>query len=191
MKARLSPVDARWLEVVIADTDTLLNDHAHCERKAAGTALSLVARHPGRPPLVEAMLAIAQEELAHFAEVHGVIRRRGRTLGPDEGDPYAKALVTRSKEGSKDHLTDRLLVASLIEARSCSRLMLLGRHHPDPELAGLFDRFGRAEAGHAHTFVQLARELSEARAAVDDRLAELSAFEMRLVDEGPVRCAMH
>lgn len=186
-----SPRDPEWLAHVLTDTVGLLRDHAHCERKAAGSAMALVARCPDHPALVQAMAELAVEELGHFQEVHERLIARGGELGPDPGDPYAKALVGLVGGGPQQRLVDRLLVSALIEARSCERLRLLGKHHPEPELAEMFHRFAGSEANHANLFVRLARELGADPAAVDARLAELASFEARLIDEGPVRIAMH
>lgn len=185
-----SPRDDEWLECVVADTDTLLIDHAHCERKAAQTALSLLAKNPDRVELVAAMTELAVEELGHFAEVHRRLVARGCSLGPDKGDPYAKRLIQQTRNRGIEGLVDRLIVSALIEARSCQRLVLLGRHHPDAELAEMFARFARAEANHGNVFVKLARRYGDPD-DVAERLEVLRRFEQQLVDDGPVRCAMH
>lgn len=191
MKQRRSPRDDEWLACVLADTDALLSDHAHCEKKAAATALSLISNYPQHSRLVTEMVELAAEELGHFGEVHRRIVARGQILRPDEGDPYARALVGQVRGNADERLVDRLLVCGLIESRSHARLRLLAKHHPDAELREMFDSFGKAEARHGFLFVELARELGPGEAAVDARLAELTAFEERLVDEGPIRCAMH
>ena len=134
---------------------------------------------------------LAREELAHFEEVHQRILARGHVLGPDPGDPYAQALVGQVRGTPRERLVDRLIVSALIEARSCERLRLLGSEHPDLELRAMWMRFARSEANHGETFLKLARQLGTGREAVDARLAELQAFEARLVDESPVRCAIH
>jgi hypothetical protein len=97
MRNPRSPQDPVWLARAVEDTDALLEDHAHCERKAAATAMALVARHPELPDLVAAMVELAREELEHFEEVHRQIVSRGRVLGQDPGDPYAQALVGHSE----------------------------------------------------------------------------------------------
>jgi tRNA-(ms[2]io[6]A)-hydroxylase len=191
MRLPPDPHAEAWLEVVLADTDTLLMDHAHCERKAAGTAMALVARYPDRSDLVAAMAELAAEELGHFQEVHDRIRCRGLALGPDPGDPYAKALVGQVRGDPNQRLVDRLLISGLIETRSFQRLRLLGDHHPDPELAEMFERFAKAEAGHGALFVSLAKRYGEDPDVVQRRHEELEAFEIALLEKSPVRCAMH
>lgn len=192
MRIRSTPeVDARWLACVLADTETLLADHAHCEKKAAGSALSFIARHPGMSRLVAAMAELAVEEMGHFAEVHQRLVKRGGRLGPDHGDPYARALLTQVRSTPRERLIDRLLVSALIEARSAERLRLLGRHHPEPELAEMFTRFAKSEAGHQNLFEDLAVDAAGDGDEIAERLAELARFEEELIASSPIRCAMH
>jgi len=190
---RLDPIgnEGEWLECVLADSNMLLADHAHCERKAAGTALGLVARYPHHSALVDAMVALAVEELGHFSEVHGKLLSRGVRLGADPGDPYARALLGEVRKGVHAHLIDRLLVSAIIEARSCARLVLLGAHHPEQELAEMFQRFASAEGGHAHLFVSLAESFLRDGECLVTRLDTLRSFEHTWLRAQEVRCAMH
>lgn len=191
MKRRISSIDEQWLETVLANTDELLRDHAHCEKKAAASALHLLGRYSQFPSLVTSLTELALEELEHFSEVHRRLVERGLVLGPDPGDPYAKALLGQCRNDKWEHrLIDRLLVCALIEARSHERLRLLGKHHPEEDLREMFARFGKAEARHGHLFVELAQPHGPA-GTVDARLAELEIFESDLVENSPIRCAMH
>ncbi|MCA9583149.1 MAG: hypothetical protein KC416_15225 [Myxococcales bacterium] len=67
--------DSRWTEVVLADLDKFLLDHASCERKASATALSLVCHYPDRPELVRAMIDLAREEPEHFTQTYEHLAR--------------------------------------------------------------------------------------------------------------------
>jgi tRNA 2-(methylsulfanyl)-N6-isopentenyladenosine37 hydroxylase len=191
MRSPRSPVDATWLTQALDDTEAVLRDHAHAERKAAATAMGLVAQYADIPELVEAMTALAIEELGHFQEVLKQMKRRGYTLGSDPGDPYARALVAEVRGAREVKLIDRLLVGALIEARSCRRLALLGQNHSDVELAQMWTEMARAEAAHGPLFLDLARRLAPNREAVDERLEALQALERQLIDDGPVRAAVH
>ena len=191
MRSPRSPNDAKWLACALDDTESVLRDHAHAERKAAATAMGLVAQYADIPELVEAMTTLAIEELEHFREVFATLQRRGLPLGSDPGDPYAQALMAEVRGTRGERLVDRLLVGALIEARSCRRLALLGQHHGDAELAELWRRLARAEAAHGPLFLSLARRLGTSPEAVDARFRELEAVEARLIDEGPVRAAVH
>jgi hypothetical protein len=62
-----SATDPRWTAVAVAGLAATLADHAHCEKKAAASALKLVADHPDWPELVRALAKLAQEELSHLS----------------------------------------------------------------------------------------------------------------------------
>jgi tRNA 2-(methylsulfanyl)-N6-isopentenyladenosine37 hydroxylase len=185
-----SRTDARWVHVALASLDATLQDHAHCEKKAAASALKLVADHPDRPEQVRALAKLAQEELQHFLAVLAELGRRGVPLPPDEGDPYAQALVAKVRSGDATaRLVDRLLVGALIEARSCERLELLAAALPDPRLRELYARLAQSEAGHERLFVDLARRAGGAR--VETRLAVLADEEARIVAGLPLGARIH
>ena len=101
---------------------------------------------------------------------------------------------------------DRLLICSLIEARSCERLRLLAEAlaeaeaPADRELAPMYDELWRCEAGHHTLFCDLAarqlerrgaRSSDEARREVKARLAELAEAEAAIVAELPVLPRIH
>ncbi len=64
------PTPTGWLEVVMNDFPSFMQDHASCERKASANALSLVNKFPEFEALIEPMICLAKEELAHFHEVY-------------------------------------------------------------------------------------------------------------------------
>jgi tRNA-(ms[2]io[6]A)-hydroxylase len=188
MSVLLCGTDPRWAAVAAAALPATLADHAHCEKKAAASALKLVADHPERAELVRALARLAQEELRHFLAVLAELARLGVALAPDEGDPYARALLARAR-GGPGALVDRLLVSALIEARSCERLGLLAEALPDRRLRGLYARLARAEAGHEALFVELAaREGGEGARA---RLASLARAEAEIVRGLPLLPRIH
>lgn len=183
-----SSTDPRWVEVALAGLESTLADHAHCEKKAAASALKLVADHADRPDLVRALAKLAQEELQHFHAVLAELGRRGMTLPSDEGDPYARALV-RLVRGGEGALVDRLLVSALIEARSCERLAILAGALPDARLRELYARLAQSEAGHERLFVDLARR--HGGLDVERRLDALAEAEARIVRELPLLPRIH
>lgn len=179
-----------WTRLACAAIDDVLLDHAHCEKKAAASAMALVSAYPDHRELVTAMVKLAQEELRHFRQVHERIVDRGRVLGPDGGDPYVKALLKLSRSGFSDRRTDRLLLSALIEARSCERLQLLGDHLEDPELAQFYRALAKSEAGHYRLFVRLAK-LYDRPEAVNARLSDLAAAEGEIVTQMPIEARVH
>lgn len=183
-----STTDPRWAAVAVACFDRTLADHAHCEKKAAASALKLIADHPDRPDVVRALARLAREELDHFLAVLAELGRRGLALPPDGGDPYARALV-RLVRGGEGALLDRLVVSALIEARSRERLELLSGELPEPRLRELYGRFARSEAGHERLFLDLARR--HGGDAADVRIEVLAEAEARIVSELPILPRIH
>jgi tRNA 2-(methylsulfanyl)-N6-isopentenyladenosine37 hydroxylase len=181
---------AAWTEVVLADLDAFLVDHAFCERKAAATAMVLVNHGGDRPELVRAMIELAREELEHFRLVHEVLLSRGLRLGRDGKDPYVALLMKEVRTGRDTHLLDRLLVAGLVEARSCERLGLVAAALPGGELRALYEELTRAEARHHALFVRLARQAFDP-AGVEARLDELLDAEAAIAAGLPLRAAVH
>src|SRR5258706_9189362 len=90
MRLRVQPSPA-WTAAVLQDFDSFLQDHAHCERKASGSAMNMLSHYPDRTALVAAMVDLAREELQHFSEVYRHMAARGLILGPDRKDPMSPA----------------------------------------------------------------------------------------------------
>jgi tRNA 2-(methylsulfanyl)-N6-isopentenyladenosine37 hydroxylase len=169
-----------WIEQALANLDTILLDHSHCERKAAGTAINLMFRYPSNTKLVRQLTAIAREELEHFEQVNQILEQRGVPLAPLNAPPYAKGLMSQVRTQEPHRLLDSLLVSGLIEARSHERLGLLGTHLPDPKLAAFYRSLMASEARHFGIYWLLADTYFD-RALVQSRLAELAVVESDLL----------
>jgi len=176
------PSQPSWIERVRLDLDGLLADHAHCEKKAAVNAMSMVNRYPDKVRLVHEMIALAKEEMEHFERVYSYIVDRGCVLPRDHGDPYVQALHREIRTSEPARLLDSLLVAALVEARSCERFSILSQHVEDTGLRAFYAELLASEAGHYRTFVDIAREYFS-EADVRDRLAELARREGEVVME--------
>jgi len=171
-----SRTEADWLARAIAHPREILIDHAHCERKAAAQALQHIGRFPDRGELTAPLVALAREELDHFEVVVALAHARGWSMQTQVASGYQARLHALVRPGMPDKLVDLLLVAALIEARSCERFSLLAAHHPDPELAAAFGALLKAEARHHGMFVRLARAVAP-HAHIGDRLDELAVIE--------------
>lgn len=200
--------DLAWAQHAVSHSDELLVDHAHCELKAATNAMSLVVRYPANPALVEAMTALAAEELEHFQRVHQVLVRRGVSLGFPPANPYAAALRTAAGALPSRHkeafvLVDRLLIGALIEARSCERFKLVANElacrdmtTEQAELHAFYEELFACEARHYRTYIDLAKMAAGEHAdEVDARfdvLAEAEADIVRMLRGSPrPECAVH
>jgi tRNA 2-(methylsulfanyl)-N6-isopentenyladenosine37 hydroxylase len=169
-----------WLEQALGNVDTILLDHSHCERKAAGTAINLMFRYPSNTKLVRQLTAIAREELEHFDRVNHILEQRNIQLAPLNAPPYAKGLMSQVRTQEPHRLLDSLLVSGLIEARSHERLGLLGIHLPDPQLAEFYRSLMASEARHFGIYWLLADTYFD-RDIVQSRLAELAIVESNLL----------
>jgi len=177
--------DPRWLELAIARFDEVLVDHAHCEKKAAANALSLLQMYPDVPGLPATMARMAREESGHLGRVLELIEKRALALTRDQGDPYAQAL----NQNVRGRL-DKLLVAAIIEARSCERLALLAGALPDDALNRFYAELAQSEDGHQELFLRLAR-LAHGDEAANARLDQLLTLEAEIVRSLPIRAAIH
>jgi tRNA 2-(methylsulfanyl)-N6-isopentenyladenosine37 hydroxylase len=185
------PTSSRWVDVALANLERVLVDHAHCEMKAASNALSLAVRAAETPDVVAELVLLAEEELGHFRRVFAELERRAIPLGPPPPDDYAAELRKAvrahraAKEGKRspfvDALVDRLLVAALIEARSCERFRLLAdamKGRGPADLGAFYEELLAAEARHYRTFVDMARRVAGPQAdAVEARLLEVARLE--------------
>ncbi|HEY9736988.1 MAG TPA: tRNA isopentenyl-2-thiomethyl-A-37 hydroxylase MiaE [Trichocoleus sp.] len=180
IKLLQTPTTNAWVEQALANLETILIDHSHCERKAAGVALNLMFRYPSSEKLVRALTAIAQEELTHFEQVNQWLERRGVPMQSLAPPPYGAGLKAQIRRHEPERMLDTLLVAALIEARSHERLGLLGQHCPDPELARFYRGLMASEARHYGAYWVLATHYFD-RPAVESRLAELALVESDLL----------
>lgn len=179
-----------WATAMVPHLPELLLDHAHCEKKAASTAINLIFKYQFLPELMAPLSAHAREELEHFELCLTELTRRGWVFGPLEPSPYAAALFKAVRHGEPERLADTLLVMSLIEARSCERMKLLSESLPDPGLAELYRSLLASEARHHTTFVDLAATRI-GREAVRARLPELAAHEAEVLATLPREARMH
>ena len=130
------PTDPRWVALVESNIPEVLTDHAWCEQKAASNAISTIVRYPELTDLVEELTRIAMEEMEHFGMVVEKIKARGWVLGKERKDPYIHDLAAFIKKGGsrEEQLVDRLLLAAMIEARSCERFRMLSERIADDDL---------------------------------------------------------
>ena len=117
-----------WIGWALAHPDILLIDHAHCEKKAASTAINLMFRYVDRPELLDTLSRLAREELLHFEQVLAMMRERGVVYDHLSPARYAQGLRLHVRTSEPGRLVDILIVGALIEARSCERFAALAPH---------------------------------------------------------------
>ncbi len=180
-----------WIIAAAANLNDILIDHAHCEKKAAANALSMVQRYPEKEKVVTKMIFILKEEWEHFEMCFLELERRGVTFTRDKGDGYAQQLSQLVSKQEPMRFMDLLLIDALIEARSCERFSILSKCEDIPaDLRQFYQSLLASEAGHYRMFTDLAREYFPAD-EVKARLNELSAAEAEIVRNLPNKAAIH
>jgi tRNA-(ms[2]io[6]A)-hydroxylase len=185
-----SETPREWLQVVFEDFDAFLGDHALCERKASALGMSLVAKYPDRPLILEPLIAFAREELEHFHIMYKVLAARGLMLPTDTKDPYVNGLYKLMSGDAEALFLDRLVVSGIVEARGCERLQMVTAALPDTELKQTYLALTRAEARHHALFFRLAEHYFDAE-RVKARARVLFAAEAELIGSLPLRAAVH
>jgi len=168
---------AAWFDAAPENLELLLIDHANCEKKAAGTALSLLYRYVDRGNLLQSCSRLAREELRHFEQVHELLQARAITYRHISSSRYAAGLRDCVRNDEPHRLVDTLLTAAVVEARSCERFLGLSGVL-DRELADFYRRLLKSEARHFRCYLELADEYSPE--PYDDKLAELKARDVEL-----------
>jgi tRNA-(ms[2]io[6]A)-hydroxylase len=153
------PTDPRWVNLAEKSLEEVLNDHAFCEQKAASTCISLIQTFPDREKLLEELAPVVTEEWGHFRLVLQELKKRQLKLGKQRKDAYVNQLIRFRKQGKTDRdevLLDQLLMAALIEARSCERFRLLSEGLEEERMRKFYREFMISEAGHYRLFLDLA-----------------------------------
>lgn len=180
----------RWLAQVDAHLDEILIDHGHCEKKAAGTALNLIFHYVEDQELCREMAFIVNEELEHFQMVIDLLNRRGVRFRRLKPSSYGRELNDLVRKQEPQKAVDRLLVAGLIEARSCERFHVLAEHVQDAELKSFYGGLFESEARHHTTYTRLAKHFASEE-VVMARLDELAALEAEIINRGEELPRMH
>ena len=94
----LVPTPAGWAGTALDDVEGLLSDHAHCEKKAATTALNFLQHHGDDPVVALRLARLAEQEANHLRRVLEHMAALGLHLRPDTGNDYARALVVRAHD---------------------------------------------------------------------------------------------
>ena len=169
-----------WIDNALVNQDLLLIDHAHCEKKAASTALSLMYRYVDNADLLHKMSRLAREELRHFEQVLALMTARGISYGHLTPARYATGLRTAMRSTDPGRLVDLLVIGAIIEARSCERFSALAPYL-DTELANFYNGLLKSEARHYRDYLALAEQANGG--AVDDRVAVFLAIEQKLIEQ--------
>jgi len=178
----------QWIDNALANQDLMLIDHAHCEKKAASTALSLMYRYVDNTDLLNKMSRLAREELRHFEQVLAIMKKRGVEYCHLTPARYAAGLRQAVRTEDPGRLVDVLIVGAIFEARSCERFAALAPFL-DEKLADFYTSLLKSEARHYQDYLSLAEQA--AGEPIEARVAEFLALEKALVEEPDTEFRFH
>ena len=172
-----------WLEVAMNNLPLLLVDHAHCEKKAASTALNLMFRYVDRRELLSKLAQLAREELLHFEQVLELMDKHGVAYDHLSPSRYAQGMRTHIRTTEPGRLIDTLIIGAFIEARSCERfnalVPLLSDSPKTVDIGRYYYFLLKSESRHYEDYLALARIYAEA--PIDDRIADFREIEKELI----------
>lgn len=180
-----------WIQCVLNDFDEFLKDHADCERKASGMALSLVAKYPDKTEIIPDLIATAVEELEHFEKVYAIMNQKKIQLNHSiKKDPYVNELLNLMNSGLEERFLDRLLLGSVVECRGAERFKKVADALEDKELKSFYKMLWASEAKHGDIFVKFALKYFPEN-VVYKRLDELLTQEASILNSLKIRPALH
>jgi len=177
-----------WIAQALESLDELLIDHANCEKKAAGTALSLMFRYTHHPDLQMKMSKLAREELRHYEQVLQILQKRNITYRPLSASRYASGLGEHMAKRDPEQLIDKLIMGAFIEARSCERFAKLAPHL-DADLEKFYVSLLKSESRHYQDYLALAQQYADKD--ISDRVSHFRTTEAQLIQSQDTSLRFH
>ena len=197
LKVDLSPIyeflGARttqaWVDAALADLPLIIQDHANCEKKAAGTAMNLIFRYEFSYDLQRKLAQLIREEMLHYEQVLGIMNERGQAWKYLSAGRYAKGMLKHKRTYEPAAMVDVLIVGAFIEARSCERFAALAEVINDKRLAKYYRYLLKSESRHFEDYLALAQSLAEDN--IDERVAFFREVEAELISSPDTELRFH
>ena len=171
-----------WIEAARQHIPLLLQDHANCEKKAAGTAMNLMFRYSDHTDLQVKLAQLVREEMLHYEQVIAIMRGRNQAWEAVSAGRYAQGMRKHIRTHEPAFLMDVLIVGAFVEARSCERFAAL-EPYVDDELAKFYRYLLKSESRHFEDYLTLAKTLvKEPQISVDERIALFREVERDLIE---------
>ena len=168
-----------WVDAAIADLPLIIQDHANCEKKAAGTAMNLIFRYEFSYDLQRKLAQLIREEMLHYEQVLGIMNDRGQAWKYLSAGRYAKGMLKHKRTYEPAAMVDVLIIGAFIEARSCERFAALAEVIDDERLAKYYRYLLKSESRHFEDYLALAQSLSVD--SIDERVALFKEVEAELI----------
>ncbi|MFT6029651.1 MAG: tRNA-(ms[2]io[6]A)-hydroxylase [Oleiphilaceae bacterium] len=177
-----------WVQNAIANQAEMLIDHAHCEKKAATTALNLINRYPHDDDLLMKMSRLAREELRHFEQVLKFLKKRGIRYTNFTASRYAAKLRDHVRKQEPEKIADIMIIGAFIEARSCERFAKIAPLL-ETDLSEFYISLLKSESRHYQDYLTLAKKY--AKKDILERVAYFRAIENKLIAEPDTEFRFH
>ena len=178
-----------WVAAAIADLSLIIQDHANCEKKAAGTAMNLLFRYEFSYDLQRKLAQLIREEMLHYEQVLGIMNERGQEWRYLSAGRYAKGMLKHKRTYEPAAMIDVLIIGAFIEARSCERFAALAEVIDDERLAKYYRYLLKSESRHFEDYLALAQSLSTE--AIDERVAFFREVEAELITSPDAELRFH
>lgn len=149
-----------WLDEALNNLDILMQDHANCEKKAAGTAMNLMFRYSFFTDLQVKLAQLVREEMLHYEQVLEFMAKRGQTWQGLSAGRYAGGLRKEIRTYEPEALIDVLVIGAFVEARSCERFYALAPL-VDEELGKYYRYLLKSESRHYEDYLALALDVAK------------------------------
>lgn len=149
-----------WLQEASNNLDILMQDHANCEKKAAGTAMNLMFRYSFFTDLQVRLAQLVREEMLHYEQVLELMKKRGQEWQNLSAGRYATGLRKEVRTYEPEALIDILVIGAFVEARSCERFYALSPH-VDDELGRYYRYLLKSESRHYQDYLALAVDIAK------------------------------
>lgn len=178
-----------WVDAAIIDLPLIIQDHANCEKKAAGTAMNLLFRYEFSYDLQRKLAQLIREEMLHYEQVLGIMNERGQEWRYLSAGRYAKGLLKHKRSHEPAAMVDVLIIGAFIEARSCERFAALAEVINDERLAKYYRYLLKSESRHFEDYLALAQSLSDD--SIDERVAFFKEVEAELISSPDTELRFH
>ena len=197
LKVDLSPIfdflgartSQAWVNAAVNNLPLIIQDHANCEKKAAGTAMNLIFRYEFSYDLQRKLAQLIREEMLHYEQVLGIMNERGQAWKYLSAGRYAKGMLKHKRTYEPAAMVDLLIIGAFIEARSCERFAALSEVINDERLAKYYRYLLKSESRHFEDYLALAQSLSDD--SIDERVAFFKEVEAELISTPDTELRFH
>ena len=197
LKVDLSPIfdflgartSQAWVNAAVNNLPLIIQDHANCEKKAAGTAMNLIFRYEFSYDLQCKLAQLIREEMLHYEQVLGIMNERGQAWKYLSAGRYAKGMLKHKRTYEPAAMVDVLIIGAFIEARSCERFAALAKVINDERLAKYYRYLLKSESRHFEDYLALAQSLSDD--SIDERVAFFKEVEAELISTPDTELRFH